>query len=58
MTTATLPARETSLPEERVCIASLNRADIAARDWGAVHTAADRAEPLKIGERRKWGWRG
>lgn len=33
------------------------RAEIAARDWGAVHVAGGRNEPLDIPDRRKWSWR-
>lgn len=33
------------------------RADIAPRDWAAVHIAADRRAPLMLGERPKRLWR-
>lgn len=40
-----------------VDITALIRADIAKRDWDAVQVAADRREPVEIGEsrlRRTW----
>lgn len=37
---------------EPVCITAKLRADIAERDWSACHIAGDRAEPVKLGERR------
>lgn len=37
-------------------ITALLRQDIAARDWSAVHVAADRRAPLFLADRPKRMW--
>jgi hypothetical protein len=41
---------------EPIDIHAKAKAEIAARDWGAVHVWADKQKPVEIGERRR-GWR-
>jgi hypothetical protein len=38
-------------------ITALNRADIKARNWSAVHIAADRRQPVAIEDCKKRTWR-
>jgi hypothetical protein len=42
---------------DRVDLYATWRAEIAARDWSAVHVTGDRNRPLDLPERRG-GWRG
>jgi hypothetical protein len=42
---------------EPIDITALNRADIAKRDWSAVHIAADRRQPVAIEDCKKRTWR-
>jgi hypothetical protein len=42
--------------EEPLDITLAMRADIKARDWARVHVAADRREPISLGERVKRVW--
>jgi hypothetical protein len=42
--------------EKRIDITALNRADIKARDWSAVHIAADRRAPVDLAEPVKRTW--
>jgi hypothetical protein len=46
------------VPDEPVDINAGLRANIMAVDWGAMHIAADRRAPVKLGEQRRRGWRG
>ena len=43
-------------PAEPIDIHAKAKAEIAARDWNAVHVWADKQKPVEIGERRR-GWR-
>lgn len=46
------------VPDEPVDIHAIGRAAIEARDWGAVHIAADKRAPVALADARKRGWRG
>ena len=53
------PTTETQLraaEEPPVHIGDLIRADVATRDWRAMHIAADRRQPIALGDSRKGGW--
>lgn len=43
---------------ERIDITALMRAEIRARDWDAVHIAADRRSPIYLPEFVRRVWRG
>lgn len=54
------PARHLTIVAERPPAVDLYvnwRADIRARDWAAVHIAADKRQPIELAPARRWGWR-
>jgi hypothetical protein len=56
MTCTLVPSPERT-DDERIDIALLNRRDIAARDWSAVHVASHRRPAIKLADAVRRVWR-